>query len=197
MPLGTADPRRFEISDDYLRKAPPRRRDWAISLGLCSKDGKVNEAGRTFLAAWREAGYYEDDVFAVWPLRPELQRLGLRAVSLDIPDLGTWEFLLLLRRAMGFPQAPVRQIPEVHERGLKELQQAFEVYRGAYRSKQILRNELPIQVALDALVAAASARQAELLPYWDIIDKERHSKRARIDLRSSRNEGALVFRGKS
>lgn len=56
------------ISADYLRKVPPRRRDWARSVGLFEEDTRT-PLGNKLLEAFSHAGCrYPDGAYTLWPL---------------------------------------------------------------------------------------------------------------------------------
>jgi hypothetical protein len=140
----------LRISEPYLTKALPRRKAWAISLGLADTNGNQTDLGRRLLDAFSEAGFGGPSCMAIWPLTHELSApifasVGLRA---DVPIVSSWDFLYLVGRALGLlPSTVVAYSIDEHERGIQILRELILVYRSLNLSKSIMRVELPLRVA--------------------------------------------------
>ena len=89
-------------SDDYLRKVPPRRRDWALSLGLWDREqGRLSRLGQEFIDRLRESGYIDaHDRFTFWPMDYELVRSGFRPDLLGETTRSLWTSLCRFRRGV-------------------------------------------------------------------------------------------------
>ena len=77
---GGTPPKTIQLSDDYFRKVPPRRKDWARSLGLWNDNEGLTFKGRRFKHTLIQSGYIStnDNVFTFWPMDYELIRSGFR-----------------------------------------------------------------------------------------------------------------------
>ena len=180
-----------QISDDYFRKVPPRRRDWARTLGLWSDDGGLTGRGREFLDVLRSSNYIGDrDFFTFWPMEHELVRSGFR------PDLlrGTktlWSALLDVGRAYaGVSVKPFE--PGDADTLVGQLREMMAVYRSLHTRKSMLRRELAITVAYPASVAVAAARGEAVIDLPKALVAEQKGELRRIAFRRSRSTGGAV-----
>ena len=183
----------IEFSKDYFRKVPPRRRDWASSLGLWDcEHGLLSRLGREFIKGLREAGYIDaHDCFTFWPMDYELVRSGFR------PDLfgdntkslwtclvdfgGAYAGLRVKATTKGDSDAAVLLIGEM-----------MDVFRSLHGRKAMLRRELPIAVAYPAAVARACATKTPVLDLPAAVAEEQKSEKRRLAFRQSRNTGGTL-----
>jgi hypothetical protein len=153
------------------------------------------EGGR-FLAVIRGAGFgVRDEAFALWPLDYELSQMRIKAPALGVPVLDPWTFLMMVRDALGGGSGVEPATKAAVERGLRFLASLYEDYRRLSPKLQILRQELPIQIAYSVAMATAFVSRSDVLPIPQIIDVERKRPKSRLSYRASRSlAGALVVR---
>ena len=177
-----------ELSDDYFRKVPPRRKDWARTLGLWSDDAGLTTLGYGFTNSLRSSGYIGDDgFFTFWPMDYELVRSGFK------PNLfeGTktlWGTLIDFANAY----ASVRVKPFERsdtETLVAQLDSMMKIYRSLHTRKSMLRRELAISVAYPASVAIAGARKDPVIDMPAALRAEQEGDQRRITFRRSRNIG--------
>jgi hypothetical protein len=172
-----------KISGPYLTKALPRRKAWAISLGLASETGVPTAKGERLLKALADMSYCGPSCIAMWPLRHELLSptyMSLREA--DFPNLDSWSFMLLIGRGMDLLGAADA---EGGEADLALLRQLVQTYRTLNISKSIVRTELPARVAYRC-VLSLSMGQDSVPNYPALIDEEQRSVSPRIIARPSR-----------
>ena len=181
-----------QISDDYYRKVPPRRRDWARTLGLWSDDVGLTTRGRGFVDALRSSNYICDDgFFTFWPMDYELVRSGFR------PDLlaGTrtlWAALTDVARAYACVDVKPFEEGSDTDALVKHVRQMMGVYRSLHTRKGMLRRELAITVVYPASVAIAAGRRETVLDWPKALAAEQKGDRRRIGYRRSRNTGGAL-----
>lgn len=173
----------LKISDSYLAKALPRRKAWAISLGLASESGVPTSEGERLLNALVESKYCGPSCIAMWPLQHELGSSSFTVLrEAEFPVLDSWSFMLLIGRGIGLLK------PADSNWGEGEvllLRQFVQMYRALNTSKSIVRAELPVRVAyLCAL--GLSIGQSSVVKYPELIDNEQKSPSPRIVARPSR-----------
>lgn len=144
-------------SGDYLRHIIPSRREWARSLDLCDKDGAVSSQGWRWLQILGDAGFvFPSGEYSLRPTKFELERNRLSS----IPELAaraprTWDYVSLI--AGGF--APESDPELLDDDALGSLTLAFfTAFRELSQDRRMVRNELPLFVALSAYMAMACAR---------------------------------------
>lgn len=175
------------VSDAYLTKALPRRKAWAISLGLSSPDGNLTALGDRFVQHLVDAGFGGPSCMAMWPLAYETKTTTF--AGLQFPEAATildsWAYFSLVRRALG---AVVGERPiddQVQSEGVSQLQTILKTYRSLNLSKTIVRTELPARVAY-LVVLASTDQQNRALPVPDIVEFEQKRPSPRLMARSSR-----------
>ena len=177
-----------QFSKDYFRKVPPRRKDWARTLGLWSDHNGLTTLGHSFSSSLRSTGYIgESGVFTFWPMDYELVRSGFRSNLLQ-GTKSLWETLLDF--AMAF--AGIRMKPfEPSDANVlvDQLEGMMQVYRSLHTRKAMLRRELAISVAYPTALAVACARGEPVIDFPRALSLEQTSKNRRITFRSSRNTG--------
>ena len=181
----------LQISGDYFRKVPPRRKDWARTLGLWSDEVGLTPRGTRFLKALQSSNYISDDrFFTFWPMEYELVRSGFR------PDLlhGTrtlWSALLDFAHA--YASVGVKPFgPGDTDRLVNQLRDMMAVYRSLHARKSMLRRELAITVAYPASVAIAAARGEAVIDMPRALVAEQRGERRRVAFRRSRSTGGAV-----
>lgn len=185
------DPEKVEFSEDYFRKVPPRRKDWARSLHLWDDECGLTTKGRAFIGRLRRAGYIdEEDLFVFWPMDYELARAGFR------PDLlqsvkGLWDCLIDFAGAYeGIDMGP--ESADDVEDVVKLIEEIVSVFRSLHARKSMLRRELPITIAYPVLVALALAMQRPVKNVPAALKVEQNGDRRRIAFRQSRNTGGAL-----
>ncbi len=172
-----------KISGPYLAKALPRRKAWAISLGLASETGVPTAKGERLLKTLADTGYCGPSCIAMWPLRHELLSPAYMALrDAEFPTLDSWSFMLLIGRGMDLLGAADAEGGEAELMLLRRLVQA---YRTLNTSKSIVRTELPARVAYRCVLSLSMGRDS-VTNYPALIDEEQRSPSPRIVARPSR-----------
>ncbi|MCY4427743.1 MAG: hypothetical protein OXC05_12040 [Halieaceae bacterium] len=190
--VATANPmdRGVEFSDDYFKKVPPRRKDWARKLGLWSEGG-LTALGRRFINHLRSCGYInDDDIFIFWPMDYELVRSGFKPTLFENTKT-MWDALVDFGTA--YADVKVRPFEQSDTDILVDrLGSMIKVYRSLHTRKSMLRRELPITIAYPASIAIASATMKPVIDLPTTLDVERRGERRRITFRPSRNTGGAL-----
>ena len=180
------------ISDDYLRKVPPKRREWARSIGLYDELGRT-ERGVKLLAMLRSKGVRNaDGSYGLWPFEPELTALHLTPQTAPWPTI-TFEELCDLAEEVFAPGANAKPLLS-YEAQVKAFSDAYTRYKGLNLPKTALRGELPLRVAR-LYQLGWNVTQKERLSLTQLLDDDQERPRRRVETRSSRtHEGALILR---
>ena len=180
-----------EISDDYFRKVPPRRKDWARKLGLWQDERGLTIRGRTFKEALRASGYIIDEgLFVFWPMDYELVRSGFKP-NLIGGSKSLWQTLVDMGKA--FAELRVKPFSSGDTDTLvDQLESMMQVYRSLHTRKSMLRREMPITVAYPSLIATACAKREAVIDVPRALDAERKGDKRRLSLRRSRNTGGAL-----
>lgn len=183
----------IDISDDYFKKVPPRRRSWAVSLGLWDDAGGCLTArGQYFLESLRADGYIDDkERFIYWPMDYEFVRSGFRPDLIQSNKRSLWDCLVDFRNA--YSSGPLCTLNIVDPDLLVGLiRKMIEVFRRFQVRKIMLRRELPLTTAYPAIVALSFCREQPLFDAPNSIKLEQEERNRRITLRRSRSSsGAL------
>ena len=184
---------RIEPSDDYFRKVPPRRRDWASSLGLWDgEQGMLSQRGHEFIDKLRETGYIDEhDRFTFWPMDYELVRSGFR------PDLFGESTRSLWTSLVDFGDAYAGLVVKAPTEGdqdaaLSLIREMMAVFRNLHVRKAMLRRELPVTVAYPVAVALACATETPVLDLPRVVAREQKGEERRLTFRQSRNTGGTL-----
>lgn len=182
-----------EISDDYLKKVPPRRRDWAVSLELWdSKRGLLPNGDALFSALDQLGLRLPGGAVVVWPFEHEISRLRLSPTELEGRVIQFWDLVKLAIAGTGGKLGG--DGPDALESTRSVLRAQIAEFRRLNRPKAMLRREYPYTVALPAISGNFVARG---LPVPDLPDLLGPGKQldAAFQFRSSRNSiGALMPR---
>jgi hypothetical protein len=181
----------LDVSEDYFRKVPPRRKDWARSLGLWTDEDGLTKLGMSFKASLISSGYVtEDGIFVFWPMEHELVRSGFKPNLLG-ECKSLWETLLDFARA--YANLDIKPF-ETRDADLlvDQLDQMMRVYRSLHTRKSMLRREVSVTVAYPALVAFACGKEEPAIDVPQALDVERKGERRRVILRRSRNTGGAL-----
>jgi hypothetical protein len=176
-----------KLSEAYLTKALPRRKAWAISLGLAASDGSQTPAGRTFLQQLSAVEMGGASCLSVWPLSHELTApiFADQNLSEKVPVRNFWDYICLIGHALGLVGKIMTWSEARHDTAITILRELFQTYRSLNRSKRILRVELPARVAYRCALALSIGEEG-IVPYPTVIDKERKRKDPRLLVRPSR-----------
>lgn len=182
----------LQISDDYFRKVPPRRKDWARSLGLWEDGTGLTRQGLRFKEILTECGYItKDGFFVFWPMKYELIRAGFRPNLLQVEN-DLWETLIKFANAYsGIEQ----QLFTIHDgdKTVHLINKMMNVYRSLHVRKSLLRRELAITVAYPAVVALAICGfDQAMINLPEALNKEQRGSQRRIALRNSKISGAAI-----
>lgn len=173
------------ISDPYLSKALPRRKAWAVSLGLATDDGTPTTEGIALINALVTCGYAGPACVVLWPLEHELSSPTFANMkSVEFPVLSSWDFLTLVGRGLGALPSNL-QSPGEEEQVFKTLSRIISIFKDLNKSKSILRTELPVRVAYQC-IAGLAAISGSLPELPDMLAKEQRSPSPRIIARPSR-----------
>ena len=182
---------RLDLSADYFRKVPPRRKDWARTLGLWSDPEGLTTRGQGFLRRLRARGYIgKRDFFTFWPMEHELVRSGFK------PDLlgGTrtlWATVADL--AWCYAGVGVKEFgsSDCHDM-VEQLRGMMGVYQSLHCRKAMLRRELSVTAAYPAVWAVAVARGKPAIDFPRAVASEQVAAQRRVTLRRSRNTGGAL-----
>ena len=178
------------LSPDYFRKVPPKRREWARSLGLWDED-KITARGDSFCRTIASLGYGDDEVFVFWPMDFELVRSGMRPDLLGEPKT-IWEALCDFERAFSGQSVSLKSPGTDTDQLVETLFSMHQVFRTLNMRKAMLRNEIPVTVAYLAIVATAYAKGKWVMDVPSLIEEEQRSLEPRLSLRRSRLTGAAI-----
>ena len=180
------------FSEDYLRKVPPRRRDWAISLGLWDEVVGLTPCGQDFLDTLRQSGYIDrQDCFTFWPMEYELVRSGFRQDLFGYKTKSLWACLEDFGRAYASLQV---HSPSVNDADIvvELVCRMMKVFRSLHVRKIMLRRELPATIAYPAIFALHCAQGQPIINFPDAIKQEQLGDRRRLALRLSRYTGSTL-----
>ena len=179
------------VSDDYLRKVPPKRREWARSIGLFDRDAKSARGQRLLVELTKLGARAPDGAYALWPFVPELMALHLTIDSAPWPTIPFDELCEGVFRAYRSPVGEPSTLAD--DQAFELLADSFKAFRSLNLQKSALRNELPLRVAL-LFQLGWNVTQSSQLSIPAVLAAESGSRRRRLESRTSRNhEGALVF----
>ena len=181
----------IEFSEDYFRKVPPRRKDWARSLGLWEDKSGLTQKGKEFVDRLTEAGYIDaNGLFVFWPMDYELVRAGFRPDLLGKQAKSLWDCLVEFGSAYSRLNVRPTSSNDLND-AVALVGTMMEVVRSHHVRKAMLRREIPIAVAYVAAVACACAMQEPVLNLPAAIAAEQRGER-RLVFRRSRNIGGAL-----
>lgn len=153
-------------SGDYLRHIVPSRREWARTLRLCDKDGAVSAQGWRWLECIGAAGFvFASGEYSLRPTKFELERNRLSSSpQLMARSPSTWDYVALVARALASTD-PISQRVVKDDELAAFTRHSFEAFREFAQDRRMLRNELPLFVALSAYMAYCRARGQDLVDY--------------------------------
>lgn len=186
-----ADSESVTFSEDYFRKVPPRRRDWAKSIGLWSDETGITKKGHAFMGSLENSGMcIEDGIFVIWPLDYELVRSNFRP-DLLLKTSTYWDFVTMIAAAFGDVRVTSFQSGDPDQM-VELLSGMLNVYRSLHTRKAMLRRELPLTIAYPAAAALAYANGTNLIDFPAALKSEQHSDVRRVSIRRSRNTGGAL-----
>ena len=189
--LEKSNPDNIEFSEDYFRKVPPRRRDWARSLGLWDNKYGMTKKGKQFLNELKSLGYIDEDgVFIFWPFDYELKRAGCRYDLLKNTK-NLWQSLV----DFGSAYAGLRVCPPSEndpDDTVLLIGEMMNIFQNHHVRKSLLRRELPITIAYPAIVAFALARGRPVIDLPSALVVEQTGEKRRLAFRQSRNTGGAI-----
>ena len=182
----------IEFSNDYFRKVPPKRRDWARALGLWDKTTGLTQRGKDFVRRLAESGYIDSDgTFTFWPMDYELRRSGFHASQVPYAPRGLWTTLLDFAGA--YSAVALKETTAADQGDSVALvANVMDIFRTLHIRKAMLRRELPVLVAFPAVVACAAATRTPVLNLPAAIEAEQRGEQRRIAFRRSRNTGGAL-----
>lgn len=190
-PLATGPSSEPKISDDYLRKVPARRRDWAKSLNLADKEGRRTDAGRSLLKLFDSLGQKtEDGAYAFWPFEHELSRLHLQPERVPWVTPDAMEVIYGIRACI----AGNRFEPNPKLDPIEWARRIFDVYKKLNPDRSMVRVEVPLKTAMLVTVGYSCVFPAERYPLHEALAAADPDHRE-IEFRPSRqHEGSMVVR---
>ncbi|WP_250624374.1 hypothetical protein [Pinirhizobacter soli] len=182
------------ISDSYLRKALPRRKAWAISLGISNDDGTITDDGKALLEGMVSLNQCGPSTFTVWPLVHELQSALFTSMrARGFPSVTFFDLLSATTSAL--VKTGTSNTLGVDELA-REIQHIHCDYQKLNTAKRIVRSELPLRVLERCLVKFAIRGQG-LPSVRDSIEELQAAHPYGIRVRASRvAEYAFSFGGK-
>jgi hypothetical protein len=180
------------ISDDYLRKVPPKRRDWARSIGLFGRAEKKSRGDRLLHELNAKGVRNGDGSYGFWPFEPELMALHLTPSTAPWPTVTFEELCQIVERVFA-PSAEHSPVAS-DDIQFEMFSAAFTEYKSLNVPKAALRGELPLRVAW-LFQLGWNVTQPTRLSLARLLDEDQMSLRHRVETRSSRShEGALIVR---
>ena len=179
------------FSKDYFRKVPPRRKDWARSLGLWENEIGLTRRGKAFIDGLTQAGYIDKGLFIYWPMDYELVRAGFRPNLLGENAKSLWNCLVDFGRAYAGLQVKASLADDTNST-VALIGKMVDVFRALHVRKAMLRREIPITVVYPAAAACACATRETVLDLPATIEAEQKGKRRRLAFRQSRNTGGAL-----
>ena len=180
------------FSEDYFRKVPPKRRDWARDLGLWAGEGGLTKRGKDFIRALTNSGYIDaQGGFIFWPMDYELRRSGFHANLIPEAPKTLWATLLDFAGAYSGHTLKDAAGSDPGE-AVTLVRRIMSVYRTLHVRKGMLRRELPILVAYPVAVACAYATRSPVVNLPNAIAAEQRGEHRRIAFRRSRNMGGAL-----
>lgn len=173
-------------SNDYLRHIIPSRREWAKSLDLCDREGALNTNGWRWLHILGDAGFvFKSGEFTFRPTKFDLEVNRLSSIpKLTASAPRTWDYIAMVARCLASDDSSETKL--VNDDILGTLTaKLFSAFRELSQDRRMMRNELPLHVALSAYMAIARARSEKLVDY-DVWLRSGGMQRYGIKTRSSR-----------
>jgi hypothetical protein len=180
------------FSSDYFRKVPPRRKDWAVSIGLYGANGLVQGKFDPLLALLRAKHCIIGcGAIVLWPFSHEISRLRLNASVFESKVLDFWDLVEFgVVGCAGHLSPACTQANS--QRVLSLLKKHYDIFRNLNHPKAMLRRELPITIAYMTIAAELVALGEAVPPIPNIIDD--HKEGGIFRYRSSRNSiGTISF----
>lgn len=185
-----------EFSDDYFRKVPPRRREWAIDIELCNTEGRLNSSAiRLFDLLNARGCVIESGAIVLWPFDHEIARLRLNPALFEDKRLDYWSLVEFSVMGAGGRLSSQDSEPfALKSEVLDILRRHFEIYRGLNRPKAMLRREIPLTVAYLSVSGELVARGFPVPNLPDIVQELQRDDGTDMRLRTSRNSiGTISF----
>ena len=179
------------FSKDYFRKVPPRRKDWARSLGLWENETGLTQRGKDFIEGLTQTEYIDEGLFTYWPMDYELVRAGFRSDLLGKDAKSLWDCLVDFGSAYSGLQVKEPSAGDA-DSAIALIDKMLDVFRTLHVRKAMLRREIPITVAYPAAVACACATREPVLNLPAAIEAEQKGERRRLAFRQSRNTGGTL-----
>ncbi|WP_320195588.1 hypothetical protein RMR10_001445 [Agrobacterium rosae] len=175
------------ISEAYIRKALPRRKAWAVALGLANEDGALTPDGERFIETFALAGYSGPSCMAMWPLKFEIDNSNFSHLLFPphVSIVNSWSYMLLIRRALGGRGEEADLSSETIQQGLDILTCVLGHYRELNNAKSILRRELPVRIGYLVTLALAATGEP-ILPIPSIVENEQRQASPVLMARPSR-----------
>jgi hypothetical protein len=193
-PLARAESTAPAISADYLRKVPPKRREWARSIGLFEGSKRTQRGDELLELVAQAGGRNADGSYALWPFVPELTALHLTEKTAPWPTVRFDQLTTLVSRTYKpeLGRHPAMPVPEQ----VDLLASLSREYRSLNHPKAALRGELPLRVAYLVQVAWNVTKDRRL-DIGEVVELVKDDEERPIEVRSSRNhEGAILVRRK-
>lgn len=182
----------IEFSEDYFRKVPPRRKDWARSLGLWEDKSGLTERGEKFIDGLKKAGYIDEKgIFIYWPMDYELERAGFKPNLVGESSKTLWNCLEDFGNAYSHLRVTPPSIGD-EDKAVALINKMIDVFRSHHTRKAMLRREIPITVVYPAVFACACATQESILNLPAAIVAEQKGEKRRLAFRRSRNTGGAL-----
>lgn len=182
---------KVEFSEDYFRKVPPRRKDWARTLGLWDDKCGLTQRGRGFVDRLKRTGYIlRENIFIFWPMDYELVRSRFRPNLLESVKR-LWDCVIDVGTAYADVDVRPRSLVDPDE-AVELVDKMMKVFRSLHTRKSMLRREIPITVVYPAVMALAAARGKPVLDLDGALRNERQGEHRRIAFRQSRNVGGAL-----
>lgn len=196
--LSAAQENVVHISDDYLRKAPPRRKKWAEDLELFSGNEKTLKGQNLLNTLGGKLRFKQSsDYYTFWPYSHDLAKIQIKPEDIDFQYMNAWDLLCSIGEATSSVTVLPCDDEENHKELIDLLHYFYELYREGNVVQGKIRHQLPIYIAEPCLVSycVANSRNIPDLPnILNIEGKKPFRRIQRIIIRGT--EGAIVFKEK-
>jgi hypothetical protein len=193
-PLAVASSTPVVVSNDYLRKVPGRRRDWAVSLKLADDEGALTDPGKRLLELFARLEQENAGTFTFWPYPDELRQLNLNKKDVQWTTPDRERIIYGLKEVM--TGETFRTESCSYETSVEWLETTFMSYRALNPVRSMVRVELPLRVARLVALGFSCAKNPK---DYDVLAMvmEAQNRDQTIEFRPSRqHEGSIVFRSK-
>ena len=181
----------IDVPDDYLRKVPTTRKNWAEDFALF-ENGQKSTKGSKLLETLDNQFHVKQETgcYIMWPYSKDLARLQIQPKDIRAPEMNPW--LLLCTIATGTNDIKVDTFDE--KRDYSEIISLLKEFHALFREGNLtlgsIRHQLPLYVAEPCIVALRAAGGKNIPPLPAIIAAEAKKPYRKV---ISGTDGSLAF----